>query len=207
MRTRIKMCGMTRIEDIQCAASLGVDAIGLVFYPPSPRAVSLEQASTLAKACPVLVDKVALFVNPEKSLVKEVIDATGATLLQFHGDETPEFCQQFGMPYLKALRVSDKHRLTTALKEHHEAPAILLDAYVAGTPGGTGQQFDWSLIPKGLMQRLFLAGGINATNVADAISSANPYAVDVSGGIESAKGIKSAQKMTDFVAAVREISS
>lgn len=207
MRTRIKMCGMTRIEDIQCAASLGVDAIGLVFYPPSPRAVTLEQATVLSKACPVLVDKVALFVNPAAELVQDVIHATGATLLQFHGDESPEFCQQFGLPYLKALRVADASGLQAALDVHQEAPAILLDAYVAGTPGGTGQKFDWSLIPKGLQERLFLAGGINPSNVAEAIKLVEPYAVDVSGGIEAAKGIKSPQLMADFVKAVREISS
>lgn len=207
MRTRIKMCGMTRAEDIQVAAALGVDAIGMVFYPPSPRAVSVEHAAHLAQTCPVLVDKVALFVNPDPGLVREVIAATKATLLQFHGDETPEFCQQFNHPYIKALRVANKEDLIVGLDTHQQAPAILLDAYVEGTPGGTGQKFDWSMIPSGVQERLFLAGGLNPRNVADAIKQVMPYVVDVSGGIEASKGIKSAQLMTEFVAAVREISS
>ncbi|MFQ3230066.1 phosphoribosylanthranilate isomerase [Reinekea sp.] len=207
MRTRIKMCGMTRAEDIQAAAALGVDAIGMVFYPPSPRAISVEHAAQLAQTCPVLVDKVALFVNPEPSLVREVISATKATLLQFHGDETPEFCQQFGQPYIKALRVANKEDLIVGLDIHQHAPAILLDAYVEGTPGGTGQKFDWSMIPPGVQERLFLAGGLSPSNVADAIKQVMPYVVDVSGGIEASKGIKSAQLMAEFVAAVREISS
>ena len=207
MRTRIKMCGMTRTEDISTAVSLGVDAIGMVFYPPSPRAVSVAQAEMLAQACPVLVDKVALFVNPDPGLVREVVTATQATLLQFHGDETPEFCQQFNQPYIKALRVANKDDLAVALDVHQNAPAILLDAYVEGTPGGTGQKFDWSMIPAGVQERLFLAGGLNPSNVRDAIEQVMPYVVDVSGGIEASKGIKSAQLMKEFVAAVREISS
>lgn len=205
--TRIKMCGMTREEDVVAAAQLGVDAIGMVFYPPSPRSIDLEQAHSIAAACPMLVDKIVLFVNPDPGYVRDVLAATGAQYIQFHGEETPEFCQQFSVPYLKALRVKDSESLKTLLAVHYQAPGILLDAYVPGQPGGTGQGFDWTMVPDSRQQPLFLAGGLTPDNVQDAIQVVKPYAVDVSGGIELSKGIKSYDKMAAFVKAVREISS
>jgi len=201
-RTRIKMCGMTRPEDLVMACQLGVDAVGLVFYPPSPRSLSLALAEPLAALTTALTRRVALMVNPDAGFVREVLAATQADLLQFHGDESPDFCQQFGKPYIKALRVKNAADVGDLLAQHCDADLILLDAYVPGIPGGTGQIFDWSLVPDGLAAKVMLAGGLNETNVPVAIERIRPYAVDVSGGIETAPGIKSADKMALFVQAV-----
>lgn len=203
-RTRIKMCGMTREEDLLYAASLGVDAIGLVFYPPSPRAISIETGAMLSRKCPVLTDRVALFVNPEVELVHQVIDEVGIDLIQFHGDETPEFCHQFGLPYIKAIRAESKETVESAVALHKDADALMLDAFVKGVPGGTGQMFDWSMIPDGIAHKLFLAGGLNPETVKEAITGIRPFVVDVSGGIEASKGIKSAEKMQAFYDAVAQ---
>lgn len=197
------MCGMTREEDIRTACAAGVDAIGLVFYPPSPRSVALDTASKLAKAVSLFVDKVVLFVNPTKAFVDEVIAATRPDVLQFHGDETPEFCQQFGIRYIKAIRVKSADQLARDIQEHQQADAILLDAFVEGVPGGTGEAFDWQLIPESIQFKVMLAGGLTPDNVFSAVTQTRPFAVDVSGGIEQQKGIKSAQRILDFAAAVR----
>ncbi|WP_320826179.1 phosphoribosylanthranilate isomerase [Reinekea sp.] len=201
-RTRIKMCGMTRPEDLIKACQLGVDAVGLVFYPPSPRSLSLALAEPLAALTSALTRRVALMVNPDAGYVREVVAATQADMLQFHGDESADFCQQFGKPYIKALRVKNAAEVVGLITQHRAADLILLDAYVPGIPGGTGQTFDWSLVPDTLAAKVMLAGGLNETNVPVAIERIRPYAVDVSGGIETAPGIKSADKMALFVQAV-----
>lgn len=198
-RTRIKMCGMTRAEDVISASQLGADAIGFVFYPPSPRAVNIEQASALAQHCLPLVSKVALFVDPDTQFVKNVIDELGVDILQFHGNEEVAFCEQFQKPYIKALRVSNTEDIREKIGHYSSANIILLDTYVKGVPGGTGQTFDWSLIPPGVSHKLMLAGGLNAQNVKQAIIGSAPYAVDVSGGIEASPGLKSFDKMRAFV--------
>ena len=203
VRTRIKMCGFTRQEDVIAAINAGADAIGLNFYPPSPRSISLEQGQFLAAQCGSLVKSVALFVDEDAGRVRDVVQAVKPDLLQFHGAETPDYCQQFGLRYIKALRVQTQADIIAGAQQHAQAEALLLDAYVKGVPGGTGQQFDWSMIPANLTGRLLLAGGLNADNVSAAIAQVRPYAVDVSGGIELAKGIKSGEKIIRFAAAVR----
>ncbi|TXR54950.1 phosphoribosylanthranilate isomerase [Reinekea thalattae] len=204
MRTRIKMCGMTRSEDVEAACQAGADAIGMIFYPPSGRYIEVSQAEKLAQHVSLAVDKVALFVNPEVNFVNDVVAATGADILQFHGDESAEFCQQFGRRYIKALRVKSAAEVAEKIAEHHQADAIMLDAYVKGVPGGTGQQFDWSMTPESIRHKLFLAGGLNADNVGTAIQALRPYAVDVAGGIEQAPGIKDIDKIFAFAEAVRQ---
>lgn len=199
MRTRIKLCGMTRIEDIQQADRLGADAIGLVFYPPSPRAVTLRQASELSRVATGFCTRVGLFVDPTEADVEAVLNQVSIDVLQFHGSETPEFCGRFGRPWIKALRVRDDGRLEEALEEHAGAASILLDAYKPGVPGGTGEVFNWNLIPERWRSRILLAGGLTPANVHDAICRVQPLGVDVSGGIEAAKGVKSHEKMTEFV--------
>lgn len=201
-RTRIKMCGMTRGQDIQSACRAGVDAIGLVFYPPSPRAVTLDQAAELSLNVSPLVNRVALFVNADEQYVREVIDATGADLLQFHGDESEEFCQKFNKRYIKALRVKDEKTLQSLVKRHESADAILLDTYVKGVPGGTGALFNWNLVPPSIVGKVILAGGLTPANVGEAVRQVRPFAVDVSGGIEQSPGIKDDVKISAFMNAV-----
>ena len=195
---------MTRSEDIVSACTAGADAIGMVFYDPSPRSVDVEQAAILSESVSLGVSLTTLFVDADAGYIREVLAETRADIIQFHGKETPEFCQQFGKRYLKAIRVKDPLQLQNDLEQHHEANGLLLDAYVPGQPGGTGQSFDWQMIPAELQNRLFLAGGLTPENVADAISMAKPYAVDVSGGIEASKGVKSADRIQQFVAQVRQ---
>lgn len=196
------MCGMTREEDIAYAASLGVDAIGLVFSPQSPRFVSLNQAKRLLQKLPLFVDAVAVLVNPEPSFVEELITELPISWLQFHGDESPEFCQQFGKPYIKAIQVDSAAAIYKSCEGHHQASAILLDTPSASSRGGTGKTFDWSLIPDNLSKPFILAGGLNVANIKDALRSCSPYAVDVSSGIEESPGIKDHKKMKQFVDAV-----
>lgn len=203
MRTRIKLCGMTTVEDVRLADQLGADAIGLVFYPPSPRAVDLELARLLSRSASVFCSRVALFVDPDVETVSRVLDRVSIDVLQFHGNETPEFCKQFNRPWLKALRVRDGDELGVALEYYNDASNILLDAYKAGVPGGTGETFQWSLIPSQWRHRILLAGGLDADNVRQAIKAVSPLGVDVSGGIEASKGVKSAEKMKRFVQQVR----
>lgn len=203
MRTRIKLCGMTTVDDVQFADRLGADAIGLVFYPPSPRAVELEQARRLSRSASVFCSKVALFVDPDVETVNRILDQVAIDVLQFHGNETPEFCRQFNRPWLKALRVRDGDQLMADLGRYSDADNLLLDAYKAGVPGGTGETFQWELIPEPWRHRIVLAGGLTPANVGDAIKAVSPLGVDVSGGIEASKGVKSAEKMTRFVCQVR----
>ncbi len=198
MRTRVKICGITRRQDAEFAIEMGVDALGLVFYAPSPRAVTIAQAQQITSGLPPFVSFVALFVDAHIDEVKACLNALPIDLLQFHGDESPEYCEQFNHPYMKALRMRDDIDLIAEAKRYQSASAILLDSYKPGIPGGTGQVFDWSLI-KQVDKPLILAGGLDASNVATAIEQVKPYAVDVSGGVELAKGIKEKQKICDFM--------
>jgi phosphoribosylanthranilate isomerase len=201
-RPRIKMCGITRAQDAFDAIAAGTDAIGFIFYPPSPRNVSIEAARDIARGVPPFVTRVALFVNPTPQAVRAVLDQVPIELLQFHGDESPEFCASFGLPYLKAARVRPGFDLLKYLAAFDSAAGWLLDAYRADRFGGTGEAFDWSLIPARLDRPLVLSGGLEPGNVMEAVRQVRPWAVDVSSGIEASAGIKDAQKMQAFVAAV-----
>ena len=202
--TRIKICGITRAEDALVAAQTGADAIGLVFYERSPRHVSIAHAAQLAAALPPFVTSVGLFVNAEAALVREVLNRVPLDLLQFHGDESPEYCAQFGKPYIKAIRVKAGVDLLQCAADFRTARGLLLDAHVEGVPGGTGATFDWSLIPPRLPLPVILSGGLDAENVAAAIKRVQPYAVDVSSGVEINKGIKDAVKIARFIREVKQ---
>lgn len=201
---RSKICGITRIEDALAAADAGADAIGLVFYAKSPRAVDVHQARAIIAALPPFVTTVGLFVNGSRCELNEILEAVPLDLLQFHGDETPSDCVGFNRPYIKALRVRPGDDLEAACQQYASASGILLDTFVAGVPGGTGEAFDWSLVPAQLSKPIILAGGLSADNVAQAIAQVQPYAVDVSGGVEQAKGIKDAARIEAFMRAVRQ---
>ena len=206
MRTRVKICGITRTQDARAAAQAGADAIGLVFYPPSPRYLSGERAVEIRDALPPFVQTVALFVNADAAQVAQVIGRVRPAMLQFHGEETPEFCAQFGMPYVKACRVksgvsSGVHALEY-LRPFSRAAAWLFDSHVPEY-GGVGEAFDWSLLPAARERPVILSGGLSRENVAEAVRRVRPWGVDVSSGVESAKGIKDAAKIAAFMAEVR----
>ena len=203
VRTRIKICGVSREVDVEAAVGAGADAIGLVFYEKSPRLVSLARATELARALPPFVTPVALFVNPTADEVAAVCAAIPQVLLQFHGDETPAFCASFQRPYLRAIRVADRAGLLDSACQHPHAQAILFDADVEGFGGG-GKVFDWSLLPSDVPHPVVLSGGLHAGNVIRGIQAVRPWAVDVSSGVESARGIKDADKIRQFCEAVRE---
>ena len=199
---RSKICGITRIEDALIAAEAGADAIGLVFYAKSPRAVSIQQARDIVAALPAFVTTVGLFVNASREELSDVLAGVALDLLQFHGDELPAECESYQRPYIKALRVKPGDDIAQLAAPYARARGILLDTYVPGVPGGTGAAFDWSLVPRGLPQPVILAGGLSAANVQAAIEQVRPYAVDVSGGVEAGKGIKDAAKIRAFMRAV-----
>ncbi len=201
-RTRIKFCGITRLEDFQAAQVLGVDALGLVFCPQSPRAIDVQQARTLIDHCGPFITSVGLFMNQDAGTISGVLEQVPVDLLQFHGTESEQFCASFGRPYVKSIAMGS---LTNELSEssYPSASALLLDSNELGQPGGSGKQFNWQTVPK-LDRPLILAGGLDSTNVGDAIKQLRPYAVDVSSGIEFAKGIKDINKMSEFVKSVRE---
>lgn len=201
--TRTKICGITRVQDALAAAASGADALGLVFYDKSPRHVSAQQAAQLAMAIPPFVTLAGLFVNPSSDEVREVLRQVPLDVLQFHGEEAPEFCAQFGRPYLKAVRVKAGTNLLQCAARYRSAQGLLLDAFIEGTHGGTGTSFDWTLIPHGLPLPVILSGGLHAGNVAEAIRRVRPYAVDVSSGVEAAKGIKDAAKVAAFISEVK----
>lgn len=206
--TRIKICGITRVQDAQVASAEGADAIGIVFYPPSPRFVAdLALARDIALAAGPLVTVVGLFVDPEPAELTAVMNAVPLHMLQFHGNESVGFCQQFARPYMKALRMKPGADISGQAATYDGTGGILLDAYRKGVPGGTGETFDWSGVPSDLAQPLVLAGGLTPENVSEAIRVAKPWAVDVSGGVEAAKGIKDAALVARFCQAVRAIDA
>jgi len=200
---RSKICGITRIEDALAAVAAGADAIGLVFYAKSPRAVNVQQARAIIAALPPFVTSVGLFVNASRCELGEILDAVPLDLLQFHGDESAADCEGYHRPYIKALRVKAGDDIAAACLAYPRASGMLLDTYVEGVPGGTGEAFDWSLVPQGLSKPIILAGGLTPDNVAAAIARVRPYAVDVSGGGEQGKGIKDPAKIQAFMQAVR----
>lgn len=202
MRTRVKICGITRVEDALAAVQHGCDAIGLVFYENSPRFVTPARAAEIAAVLPPFVSAVGLFVDAPADYVRAIMMQVRIDLLQFHGDESPAYCRQFSMPYLKAVRVKPETNLLQYAADFAEARALLLDAYIPGTPGGTGTTFDWALIPQDFPMPVILAGGLDAGNVSEAIKQCRPYAVDVSGGVERQKGIKDADKIAAFMRGV-----
>ena len=196
---RVKICGITSVADAQLAVKAGVDAIGLVFYAPSPRAVSIVQAREIAASVGPFVTIVGLFVDAGEALVREVLATVALHVLQFHGDESREFCEQFQRPYMKAIRMRPELDVAQAIAEYPSAAAILLDAYRPGVPGGTGETFDWQRVPVQAARPIVLAGGLTAENVALAIQSTHVYGVDVSGGVESAPGKKDPHKIEQFI--------
>ncbi len=204
-RTRVKICGIRRTADLLEAARLGADAIGLVFFPASPRAISPEQAKGLLQACPPFLTTVGLFVNAAPDAVRAVLDQVSLDLLQFHGEEPPDYCQSFGRPWIKALRMRPEIDLKRWRKDYGGAAGFLLDTYAPGIAGGTGQAFDWQRIPADWREQIILAGGLHAQNVAEAIRQVRPYGVDVSGGVEGdTKGVKDPAKMAAFMGGVRD---
>ncbi|MDH4873997.1 phosphoribosylanthranilate isomerase [Pseudomonas sp. BN515] len=200
---RIKICGITRIEDALAAIAAGADAIGFVFYAKSPRAVTPAQARAIIAALPPFVTTVGLFVDMPRAELARLLTEVPLDLLQFHGDEGPEDCAGYGRPYIKALRVKPGDDVAAAISRYPAASGILLDTYVPGTPGGTGEAFDWSLVPRDAAKPLILAGGLTPENVSDAVRQVRPYAVDVSGGVEASKGIKDAAKIQAFIQQAR----
>lgn len=201
-RTRIKICGITREEDLASAVTAGADALGFVFYPPSPRNLSIARAIELARLVPPFVTLVGLFVNEDSAVVRGVLDAVPLQLLQFHGEEDAAYCEQFAIPYIKAARVTPGLDLLEYAATYPGARGLLLDAFVEGYGGG-GKTFDWELIPKRLPLPLILSGGLDAGNVTAAVKAVRPWAVDVSSGVEAAHGIKDVEKIAAFIAGVR----
>ncbi|MEV8519725.1 phosphoribosylanthranilate isomerase [Dyella marensis] len=202
--TRIKCCGMTRMEDALLAAQYGADAIGVIFTARSRRRVDIADARAICAELPPFVSTVALFMDDEPAYVREVLREVQPDLLQFHGDESDEWCAQFGHRYLKAIAMGEGAAALPRLRAYPRAAGLLLDGHGLGEAGGSGKAFDWSLMPADLAQPLILAGGLTADNVAHAVRVARPWAVDVSSGIESAPGIKDAAKMHAFIEAVRQ---
>ncbi|MBI5753454.1 MAG: phosphoribosylanthranilate isomerase [Hydrogenophilales bacterium] len=203
---RVKICGITRVEDGLACAQLGADAIGLVFYAPSPRHVCVEQARAIMAALPPFITTVGLFVDADAPEVSAVLEQLPLDLLQFHGNENPDYCQGFNRPYLKAVRVKPGVDLVQYAARYAQAKGLLLDAHVEGIAGGTGQAFDWNLIPAHLPMPVVLSGGLDPANVTQAIKRVQPAAVDVSSGVEAAKGIKDAAKIAAFMQGVRNAS-
>ncbi|MDP2135191.1 MAG: phosphoribosylanthranilate isomerase [Sulfuritalea sp.] len=205
-RTRIKICGITREDDLATAVAAGADALGFVFYAPSPRHLTPQRAAQLISRVPAFVTKTGLFVNESAAVVAEVMERVPLDLLQFHGDEDAAYCAQFGRPWIKAARVKPGLDLLEYGSAFAAAPGVaglLLDAHVDGYGGG-GKTFDWSLIPPSLPLPVILSGGLHPGNIAEAVRAVRPWAVDVSSGVESARGIKDAQKITEFIAGVRD---
>ena len=203
MRTRVKICGITRAEDAASAIAAGADALGFVFYPPSPRHVELEPARRIAGRVAPFVTRVGLFVNATRDQVAEVVERVGIDLIQFHGDESPGDCAGHGRPYIKAVRMREGVDLAAERERYAGAAGLLVDTYRPGVPGGTGATFDWGLIPAELAGGIILAGGLTPENIAEAVRRVRPYAVDVSGGVERDKGIKDPDKIRRFMQGVQ----
>ncbi|MCU0973076.1 MAG: phosphoribosylanthranilate isomerase [Burkholderiales bacterium] len=204
MPVAVKICGITRVEDALAAAHAGAHALGFIFHPPSPRNIDVPRAQAIVRALPPFITTVGVFVDPDRAIVEAVIKEIRLGVLQFHGDEDPVFCARFGMPYMKAVRVRRDLDLLQYTSVFRAAQALLLDAFVPGSHGGTGQTFDWSLIPPALPVPVVLSGGLDAANVATAIRRVRPWAVDVSSGVEIDKGIKDAAKIAAFMRGVRD---
>ena len=204
---RVKVCGITRVEDALSAVRLGAHAIGFVFWPKSSRYIAPALVREIAQALPPFLTTVGVYVDPVQEWVRETVVAGGLSLLQFHGDESPEFCDQFSLPYIKAIRVKEGLDLLQYAARYRYAKGLLLDTYTAGMPGGTGHVFDWKLIPQDLPLPLILSGGLNPGNVLQAIKQTRPWAVDVSSGVEAAKGIKDEKKISAFMQGVRKSES
>jgi len=200
MAVRVKICGITRQQDLHVACQAGADALGFVFYEKSPRHLTIATAAALVRELPPFVQSVGLFVNAAPAFIEAVLQDVPLDLLQFHGDETPADCMRFGRPYIKAVRMNRDTDLLKCAADFDTARGLLLDAYVPGVPGGTGERFDWSLIPADLPRPVILSGGLTPDNVAEAIQRVRPWAVDVSSGVEAEKGIKDAHKIAQFIA-------
>ena len=205
MAVRVKICGITRLQDMYAACNAGADALGFVFYEKSPRHVTAATVAALVRELPPFVQSVGLFVNAEPEFIESVLQSVPLDVLQFHGDETPAECERFGRPYLKAVRVNQDTDLLKYAADFKNARGLLLDACVPGVPGGTGERFDWSLIPANLPVPMVLSGGLTSENIAEAIQQVRPWAVDVSSGVEASKGIKDANKIAQFIARAKAI--
>ena len=205
MSVRVKVCGITRDEDAKAAVQAGVDAIGFVFWPHSARYIDPNSARRIAANIPPFVCIVGVYVDPDAAWVEETMQVARLNLLQFHGDETPEFCNQFSQPYIKAIRVKQDTDLLQYAERYHSAKGLLLDTYAENIPGGTGHAFDWRLIPQHLPLPLVLSGGLNPNNVAMAVKQIQPWAVDVSSGVEVSKGIKDEKKIFAFMQGVKQL--
>lgn len=204
-RTRVKICGITRLSDALAAVDLGADALGFVFYLDSPRWIAVDTARAIIAKLPPLINTVGLFVNAELETVRNVVAATGIDLVQFHGQEPADYCAQSPRPYIKALPAKPGLDFNALGRQYAGARALLVDSYHPQLPGGTGVSFDWSLLCAPRSYPLILAGGLSSANVAAAIVAVRPYAVDVSGGVELSKGIKDPAKMREFIAEVTKI--
>jgi phosphoribosylanthranilate isomerase len=204
-RTRVKFCGITQYEDAAAAVALGVDALGFVFYGASPRNIAVAQAAAIIAKLPPLVCKVGLFVDAGIESVRTVLEAVPIDIVQFHGNETANECEQAGRPYIKAIRMAPEVDLHAEAERYANASALLLDAYTNDAVGGTGLAFDWARIPRNLSRPIILAGGLSSANVAAAIKVVGPYAVDVSSGVERSKGIKDPDKMKQFMIEVNSV--
>ena len=204
MRTRVKICGFTSPDEAAFAAKLGIDAIGLVFYPPSARYVSIDRAIDIVSLLPPFVTVVALFVDAQESDIRKVLENVQVDCLQFHGNEKPDACRMYGKRYIKAVRMLQETDISQIARLYYDADGLLLDSYDPALPGGTGGTFDWDLVPEQCHLPIILAGGLDATNVQSAVSLAKPYAVDVSSGVEKQKGIKDKEKIAAFMAAIQE---
>ena len=200
MAVRVKICGITRMQDLHAACNAGADALGFVFYEKSPRHLSIAAAAALVRQLPPFVQAVGLFVNAEPAFVESVLQDVPLDVLQFHGDETPAYCEGFKRPYIKAVRVNQDTDLLKYAADFDAARGLLLDAFVPGVPGGTGERFDWSLIPPNVPKPIVLSGGLTPGNVTEAVQRVHPWAVDVSSGVEAAKGIKDPNKIAQFIA-------
>lgn len=203
MNCRVKICGITNLEDALMACRHGADAVGFVFYAESPRYVSPDMANSIVDKLPPFVTPVALFVDADAALINSVINGSSRWIIQFHGGESEAECLSYQRPYMKALRVKRGDDVAALVDQYPSAIAMLLDAYKAGVPGGTGEVFDWALIPDGLSKPIVLAGGLTPSNIQQAITQVRPYAVDVSGGVELSKGIKSESKVQEFISGAK----
>jgi len=205
LRTRVKICGITRVEDALVAAEFGVDAIGLVFYKKSPRHVDVEQAIKIIMALPPFVTSVGLFMDAPADDISAIVKSVPLDLLQFHGDECPANCGQYGLPYIKAVAMQSHMNYALYTASYPDAAGFLLDSHGTGQAGGTGKTFDWTQMPEGQEKPLILAGGLSPDNVADAIEQVKPYGIDLSSGVESSPGIKDASKIENLMKEVREV--